>query len=94
LHESILCSFLSVLKDHLESVQLFLGKIESWLLEPQSDVAFLKDLTGKDVKLENFSTDTLLLNHPCEHKLNLEFRIETPEHRRKLEKFVEFIKCE
>jgi hypothetical protein len=43
LHDDVLEPFLVKLKQHLESIQVCLGKIESWLLEPKSNIQFLEE---------------------------------------------------
>jgi hypothetical protein len=57
LHDDVLEQFLVKLKQHLESIQVCLGKIESWLLEPKSNIKFLGETFGSHVrnKLENVS---------------------------------------
>ena len=57
LHDDVLEQFLVKLKQHLESIQVCLGKIESWLLEPKSNIKFLGETFGSHVrnKLDNVS---------------------------------------
>jgi hypothetical protein len=43
LHDDVLEPFLVKLKQHLESIQVCLGEIESWLLEPKSNIQFLEE---------------------------------------------------
>jgi len=42
LEESILLPLLAILKDHLEEYQVFLGKVESWLMESTRNATFLR----------------------------------------------------
>ncbi len=44
LRDETLLPFLITLKDHLESLHVFLGAIESWLMEPLGQWQFLKDV--------------------------------------------------
>ena len=46
LHDDVLEPFLVKLKQHLESIQVCLGEIESWLLEPKSNIQFLEETFG------------------------------------------------
>ena len=51
LNDGVLVSFLTQLQGHLENVQIFLGKIETWLSEPASSTQFLNELFGSGVAL-------------------------------------------
>ena len=44
LRDEALLPFLVKLKDHLESVHVFLGNIEAWLMEPHCNARFLEDI--------------------------------------------------
>jgi len=59
LHEDILEPFLVKLKDHVESIHVLLGEMESWLLESQRKIEFIE--TTFDTKLETPSPDHLLV---------------------------------
>jgi hypothetical protein len=50
LHDNVLEPFLVKLKQHLELIQVCLGEIESWLLEPKSNIQFLEETFGKKLK--------------------------------------------
>ena len=50
LHDDVLEPFLVKLKQHLESIQVCLGEIESWLLEPKSNIQFLEKTFGRKMK--------------------------------------------
>ncbi len=43
IEESVLLPFLAILKDHLEEFQVFLGKVESWLMESTRKAMFLQE---------------------------------------------------
>lgn len=47
LHDDVLGPFLAKLKDHIESVQVCLGEIDRWLLEPVGNVDFLNKTFSK-----------------------------------------------
>ena len=47
LHDDILGPFLAKLKAHLESVQVCLGNIEGWLVEPNETKGFIESTFGK-----------------------------------------------
>jgi hypothetical protein len=55
LHEVVLFPFLMKLKEHLESVHVFLGKIETWLLDPLWHAQFIENLFGKKVLVPDIS---------------------------------------
>ncbi|KAL7545277.1 hypothetical protein ACHAWF_008624 [Thalassiosira exigua] len=46
LHEDVLGPFLAHLKDHLEKIQVCLGEIEQWLLEPHDNTTFVESMFG------------------------------------------------
>ena len=52
LHDDILEPFLAKLKCHIESIHVCLGEVESWLLEPKSNIKFINDTFGER-KIEN-----------------------------------------
>ena len=69
LHEDVLEPFLAKLKHHIESIHVCLGEIESWLLEPKSNIEFLEetfelelDLLGNG-DLENDSDERVPMIH-------------------------------
>jgi hypothetical protein len=49
LHEDVLIPFLLKLKNHLEWIQVFLGQIDAWLMEPVSYVEFIKEVFDKEL---------------------------------------------
>ncbi len=57
LHDDILEPFLVKLKDHVESIHVLLGEMESWLLEAQRKIEFIESTFDK--KLEAPSADNL-----------------------------------
>lgn len=56
LNEAALIPFLLKMKDHLESLHVYLGTIESWLLMESCHAQFLKDLTGLEVSIPKEKT--------------------------------------
>jgi hypothetical protein len=63
LHDDVLEPFLVKLKQHLESIQVCLGEIESWLLEPKSNIQFLDKTFG--TKLKNLPETPLGNDYTC-----------------------------
>lgn len=57
--KEVLLSFLTGLQDHLKNVQVYLGEIEEWLIEPSMIVTFLNQLFGinKEVILNEGKSD-------------------------------------
>ena len=49
LNDEILEPFLAKLKCHIESIHVCLGEVESWLLEPKSNIDFIKETFGKEL---------------------------------------------
>jgi len=69
LHDDILEPFLVKLKQHLESIQVCLGKIESWLLEPKSNIQFLEETFGKKLIIIRAVPLCDDYAHPCQKAL-------------------------
>ena len=80
LHEDVLLPFLGQLQRHLESIQVCLGEVDSWLFDAEANSLFIKSTFAK--KLENIGdatiyasltsgdcfvagTDRCLSNQPC-----------------------------
>lgn len=57
LHDDVLEPFLAHLKVHLMSVQICLGEIETWVVEPRRNIDFLETTFGKDVKMPGEDED-------------------------------------
>lgn len=51
LHEEVLGPFLAKLKDHLETIQVCLGNIDIWMLEPMGNAKFLKKMFGYKIPI-------------------------------------------
>jgi len=63
LHDDILEPFLVKLKDHVESIHVLLGEMESWLLESQRKIEFIETTFG--TKLETPSPDQEVSDCNC-----------------------------
>ena len=63
LHDDILGPFLAKLKCHMESIQLCLGEVETWLIEPDTNIEFLNATFEK--KLEAPSADDFNKQYAC-----------------------------
>jgi hypothetical protein len=69
LHEDVLELFLAKLKHHIESIHVCLGEIESWLLEPKSNIEFLEETFELELELlgngdlENDSDERVQMIH-------------------------------
>jgi hypothetical protein len=74
LHDDVLEPFLAKFKQHLESIQVCLGEIESWLLEPKSNIQFLEETFGK--KLDILTDEDLLNEGYALDELDEEFECE------------------
>lgn len=62
LDDEVLVGFLNALKKHLEDIQVFLGKIEEWLREPQSTVDFLNELLKTRLAIPSADSDDGIKN--------------------------------
>ena len=51
LHDDILEPFLAKLKCHIESIHVCLGEVESWLLEPKSNIDFIEETFGEGLDI-------------------------------------------
>jgi len=51
LEESVLLPFLAILKDHLEEFQVFLGEVESWLMDSTRPAIFLQETFNVKVEV-------------------------------------------
>ena len=64
LHETVLEQFLPRLKDHLMSIQVCLGEIDSWVIqEPQENITFLEETF--EMKMEIPDYEVTLGPHKC-----------------------------
>jgi hypothetical protein len=62
LHGDVLALFLVELKEHLELVQVFLGKIEAWMMEPIEHIKFLDETFYKRLRVPE-EADNII---PCD----------------------------
>ena len=96
LHEDVLGTFLEQLKNHLiSSVQVLLGEIETWLMEPASNMNYLQSKfrmkivkPGDKILLKEFTATRATLPRGM---INLNFNISKESDRRRLEKVLELI---
>ena len=51
LHEDVLEPFLAELKDHLMSVQVCLGQVDKWLMDPHSIIVFLNSTFESELQI-------------------------------------------
>lgn len=65
LNDEILAPFLAIVKEHLKSVQVYLGKIESWLLEPSHAISFINEQFGLELNLPEITgcNDSCTVHH-------------------------------
>mmetsp|Transcript_14447 Transcript_14447/g.20353 ORF Transcript_14447/g.20353 Transcript_14447/m.20353 type:complete len:160 (+) Transcript_14447:500-979(+) len=64
--EDVLIPFLLKLKTHLEEIQVFLGIIESWLMESAGCNNFVKEVFKKPLKTKAISEDDAICRNCCE----------------------------
>lgn len=104
LNDEVLGPFLAALKEHTQKVQVCLGGIESWLMEPKSNIQFIKETFGVDLgetkscageRAEtgvNSSDDEVVLKvFPDSGTFDRTFEIGKENDQRKLRKFLEFL---
>jgi hypothetical protein len=64
LHETVLEQFLPKLKEHLMSIQVCLGEIDSWVIqEPQGNISYLEETF--EMKMEIPDNNVTLGRHYC-----------------------------
>jgi hypothetical protein len=93
LHEDILKPFLAMLKYHIESIHVYLGEIETWLLEPKSNIEFLEKTFELELDFSKYGREKRHVLKVCDdsgkHERN--FEITSQRERHKLKKFLEFL---
>jgi hypothetical protein len=90
LHDDILEPFLCKLKQHLESIQVCLGKIESWLLEPKSNIQFLEETFGKKLDVLT-DEDQVLTTYRDSGRFERTFTLAEASDKQKLKNFLVFM---
>lgn len=71
LHDDILEPFLAKLKGHIETIHVCLGKIETWLLEPNNNIEFLKKtFGGKKLKIPTAKDFGIICGCPAGRHVN------------------------
>ena len=97
LHDGILKPFLAKLKCHIEIIHVCLGKIESWLVEPNRNIELLETTFGKKLKipttddLDNGKVIHVLKSCNESGKFEKTFTIAKQSDQIKLKKFLEFM---
>jgi len=96
LEESIMLPFLAVLKDHLEEFQVFLGNVESWLMESTRNAVFLQKtfrLTLESCELTRrpYAQQIICYSKNDESQYKLSFDISNDNGRKKLTTFLAFL---
>jgi hypothetical protein len=95
LHDTILKPFLATLKDHLEAVQVCLGKIDEWLMVPDNNKDFLEDTFCIQLVIPNdvypyVKAPQLKTSH-INGTYNTTFKISEKSQQNQLKKFLEFV---
>jgi len=91
LHDDILEPFLVKLKQHLESIQVCLGEIESWLLEPKSNIQFLEETFGKKLERVQLGRDQVLTTYSESGRFEKTFTLAKVSDQQKLKNFLVFM---
>jgi len=96
LEESIMFPFLAILKDHLKEFQLFLGEVESCLMESTQNTIFLQktfNLPFQTSKQIGHIYTLQAINYPSNDTsmYNLSVDINTSKGRERLTQFFAFI---
>jgi hypothetical protein len=91
LHDDVLEPFLVKLKQHLESIQVCLGEIESWLLEPKSNIQFLEETFGKKLERVQLGRDQVLTTFRDSGRFERTFTIAHSSDQQKLKNFLVFM---
>jgi len=96
LEESILLPFLAILKDHLEEFQVFLGNVESWIMERTRNADFLQKAFNVNLEVSRqIGTNYAIkrINCPSHDKsqYNLLFDISNENGQKRLTTFFAFL---
>jgi hypothetical protein len=91
LHDDVLEPFLVKLKQHLESIQVCLGEIESWLLEPKSNIQFLEETFGKKLERVQLGRDQVLTTYRDSGRFERTFTLAKASDQQKLKNFLVFM---
>ena len=91
LHDDFLEPFLVKLKQHLESIQVCLGEIESWLLEPKSNIQFLEETFGKKLERVQLGRDQVLTTYRDSGRFERTFTLAKASDQQKLKNFLVFM---
>ena len=91
LHDDILEPFLCKLKQHLESIQVCLGEIESWLLEPKANIQFLEETFGKKLERVQLGRDQVLTTYCESGRFEKTFTLAKVSDQQKLKNFLVFM---
>ena len=91
LHDDILEPFLCKLKQHLESIQVCLGEIESWLLEPKSNIQCLEETFGKKLERVQLGRKQVLTTNRDSGRFEKTFTLAKASDQQKLKNFLVFM---
>jgi len=98
LQDDILKPFLTIMKEHLKSVQVFLGEIESWLLEANCAVSFINHQFGMKLSLPDPGANWMHHEHQVHSivmsgggEIDKYFPIGTEKGQLSLTKFMEYL---
>ena len=104
LHDDVLAQFLVHLKEHLISVQVFLGEIDTWLMESDESRGILTEIFGDiSYQVPDFQDTTTISgsristrNHVLKEFIisgnyNAKFDISVEKERQRLKKLIEFL---
>ena len=101
LHEDVLRPFLCAFKEYLMSVQVCLGDIEAWIIEPREHIDCLESIFGTNIAAEK--TGRKKKKSPCmlrecrstgEMEIKAKFDITKRDERTKLEKMLDLLAVE
>jgi len=94
LEDSIMLPFLAILKDHLEEFQVFLGNVESWLMESTANTNFLQNTFSYRLDCRVIGEKCVLKTlHPSNDnsQYDLSFDISISKSRGKFTKFLAYV---
>ena len=98
LAKPIAYQFLSIFKEHLENIQLDLGKIETWITEPRHSLQFINTQFGMDLDIPtkvHRSKRTLkkVDVKPTLRSLEVSFECSSESDQESLKHFIQFVQC-
>lgn len=96
LAKPIAYQFLLIFKEHLETIQLELGNIETWITEPTHSLQFINTQFGTDLDWEDQGSKCTLkkvTGLPTQGSMDMSFECSSQSDQESLKHFMKFVEC-